>query len=87
MGVLDGKVALETGASKAVGVAIAIGLGEAGASIVVNYASRLNGADRTINVIRSHDGNAIGVAGNISKATDVSTLFAETYAVYGRLDV
>src|ERR1700748_349235 len=84
---LDGKVALVTGASKGIGTAIAIGLGEAGASVVVNYASSKDGAERTGETIRSRGGNAIAIGGDASKAADVLRLFAETDATYGRLDV
>ena len=39
MGELTGKVAIVTGASKGIGAGIAKGLAEAGAAVVVNYAS------------------------------------------------
>ena len=87
MGMLDGKVALVTGASKGIGAAIAIGLGEAGAPVVVNYASSKDGAERTVETILSRGGNAIAIGGDVSKAADVTRLFAETDAAYGRLDV
>src|SRR5262249_11898560 len=81
MGVLDGKVAIVTG------TAIAIGLGEAGASVVVNYASSRDGAERTVEAIHSRGGAAIAVSGDVSKASDVSKLFAEADASYGTLDI
>jgi 3-oxoacyl-[acyl-carrier protein] reductase len=87
MGVLDGKVAIVTGASKGIGAAIAIGLGEAGASVIVNYASSREGAQRTVETILSRGGNATAVAGDVSKPVEVMRLFAETDAIHGRLDV
>jgi len=47
----DGKVALVTGPSKGIGAGIAKGLGAAGASVVVNYASSKEGADRVVSEI------------------------------------
>jgi 3-oxoacyl-[acyl-carrier protein] reductase len=87
MGVLDGKVGLVTGASKGIGAGIAKGLAEAGAAVVVNYASSKEGADRVVEEITSKGGRAIAVKGDIAKATDVKRLFQETAKAFGRLDV
>jgi 3-oxoacyl-[acyl-carrier protein] reductase len=87
MGVLDGKVAIVTGASKGIGAAIAIGFGEAGASVVVNYTSSRDGAERTVGAIRSRGGNAVAARGDVSKETDVAKLFADADAAYGTLDI
>jgi 3-oxoacyl-[acyl-carrier protein] reductase len=87
MGDLKGKVAIVTGASKGIGAGIAKGLGEAGASVVVNYASSKTDADRVVNEIKQKGGKAIAVQGDVSKATDVKRLFEETKKAFGALDV
>jgi len=84
---LKGKVAIVTGASKGIGAGIAKGLGAAGASVVVNYASSKEGADRVVEEIKSKGGKAIAVQGDVSKAADVKRLFDETQKTFGSLDV
>jgi 3-oxoacyl-[acyl-carrier protein] reductase len=84
---LTGKVAIVTGASKGIGAGIAKGLAAAGASVVVNYASSREGADRVVAEIIRKGGKAVAVQGDVSKAADVKRLFAETKKVFGRLDV
>jgi NAD(P)-dependent dehydrogenase (short-subunit alcohol dehydrogenase family) len=51
MAKLDGKVAVVTGASKGIGASIALHLAAEGASVVVNYASSKEGADRVVSEI------------------------------------
>src|ERR1700736_2535319 len=87
MGVLDGKVALVTGASKGIGAGIAKGLAAAGASVVVNYASSKQGADRVVSEIVAHGGKAFPAQGDVSKNDDVQQLFAEAVREFGGLDV
>jgi 3-oxoacyl-[acyl-carrier protein] reductase len=84
---LKGKVAIVTGASKGIGAGVAKSLGKAGASVVVNYASSKEGADRVVAEITKGGGKAIAVQGDVSKSADVKRLFAETKRAYGKLDV
>jgi 3-oxoacyl-[acyl-carrier protein] reductase len=87
MGELTGKVAIVTGASKGIGAAIAKGLATVGASVVVNYASSREGADRVVAEIVGRGGKAIAVGADVSKAADVRRLFDETKKAFGALDV
>jgi len=84
---LRGKVAIVTGASKGIGAGIAKRFGAAGASVVVNYASSREGADKVVAEIKKEGGKAIAVKADVSKAGEVKQLFAETKRAFGKLDV
>ena len=86
-GKLAGKVAIVTGASKGIGAAIAKRLADDGASVVVNYSTSREGADRVINEIAAAGGKAVAVRANLSKRSDVEALFAESKKAFGRLDI
>ena len=87
MSKLQGKVAIVTGASKGIGAAIARKLGEAGASVVVNYSSSKEGADKVVDAIQKAGGKAVAVGANLAKKADVDRLFAEAKGAFGRLDI
>jgi 3-oxoacyl-[acyl-carrier protein] reductase len=87
MSKLKNKVAVVTGASKGIGAAIAKGLAAEGASVVVNYSSSKEGADRVVADITAKGGKAVAVQGDVSKAKDVERIFAETKKQFGSLDV
>jgi len=84
---LENKVAVITGASKGIGAGIAKSLAAAGASVVVNYSSSKEGADKVVAEITSNGGKAIAVQGDVSKTADVTRLFDETKKAYGAVDI
>ena len=87
MSKLGNKVAIVTGASKGIGAAIARHLAEAGAAVVVNYASSKESADRVVADITRGGGQAIAVQANMAKQEEIDRLFAETRKAFGRLDI
>jgi 3-oxoacyl-[acyl-carrier protein] reductase len=86
MNSLTGKVAIVTGASKGIGASIAKAFCAEGASVVVNYASSKEGADRVLAEIADAGGNAIAVQGSVSDPEDVERLFSKTKTAFGKLD-
>ena len=87
MGKLTNQVAVVTGASKGIGAGIAKALAAEGASVVVNYSSSKDGADRVVKEITSTGGKAIAVQGDVSKQADITRLFAETKKAFGKLNI
>lgn len=87
MSKLSGKVAVVTGASKGIGASIAKTLGAEGASVVVNYASDKEGADKVVDAIKSAGGTAVAVGGNVGNAADADTIVNTAVENFGRLDI
>jgi len=87
MGKLSNQVAVVTGASKGIGAAIALALAAEGASLVVNYASSKESADKVVKEITSRGGEAIAIQADVSKPADITRLFAETKKAYGKLNI
>jgi 3-oxoacyl-[acyl-carrier protein] reductase len=84
---LDGKVAVVTGASKGIGAGIAKHLAAEGATVVVNYSSSKEGADKVVDEITKHGGKAMAVQADVAKKKDIDRLFAQTKNAFGRLDI
>ena len=84
---LEGKVAIVTGASKGIGASIAKHYAAEGASVVVNYASSKEGADKVVAEIVSAGGKAVAVRGDVSKLADAKGIIDAAITHYGKLDV
>ncbi len=84
---LANKVAVVSGASKGIGASIAIHFAAEGATVVVNYSTSKEGADKVVNEIVSNGGKAIAIQGDFSKKADIERLFDETKTKFGRIDI
>lgn len=84
---LEGSVAIVTGSARNIGRAIATGLAQDGARIVVNARSSLRDAESVAAEIRERGGEAIVVMADLSDPADVHSLFDKAWAAYGRLDI
>jgi 3-oxoacyl-[acyl-carrier protein] reductase len=87
MSKLKGKVAVVTGASKGIGAAIARDLAKEGASVLVNYASSSEGAEKVVADITAGGGKALAIKADVVNASEIERLFAETKSAFGRLDI
>jgi 3-oxoacyl-[acyl-carrier protein] reductase len=85
---LSGKTALVTGASRGIGKAIAVGLANAGARVLVHYARGKLDAESVVTQIRANGGSATTVCADLSKQQGPHELAAEVrQSVGGRLDI
>lgn len=87
MGELDGKVALVTGAGRGIGRAIALGLAQAGARVVVNYRGSEAAALALVEAIAASGGQAHALQADVSEAAQVERLFTEATAAVGAIDI
>ena len=83
---LDGKVAIITGASKGIGEAIALALGQAGARIVVS-SRKQDAVDATAQQLREAGIDAIAIAANTGNLAEIQQLAEGTIQHYGGIDI
>jgi 3-oxoacyl-[acyl-carrier protein] reductase len=84
---LTGKIAVVTGASKGIGAGIAKAFAEAGATVVVDYASSKEDGDKVVSEIIAKGGNAVAIGASVAKAAEVTKLFDEVKKRFGRVDI
>jgi glucose 1-dehydrogenase len=84
---LKDQKALVTGANSGIGEACAIALGAAGAAVGVNYVSRPEEAERVVETIRASGSDAIALKADVSRESEVETMFAEMIERFGTVDI
>jgi 3-oxoacyl-[acyl-carrier protein] reductase len=84
---LQGKVAIVTGASRGIGRATALALAAEGATVVVNYASSQEAADRVVAEVEALGSSAIALPADVSKADQVDGLINAVMEKWGQVDV
>src|SRR5688500_14242388 len=83
---LDGKIALVTGASRGIGRAVALRLAQQGADVVINYLRKEHAAREVADAVEAVGRRALMVKADVGDADDVARLFAEVRA-FGGLDI
>ncbi|MCX7781126.1 MAG: 3-oxoacyl-[acyl-carrier-protein] reductase [Negativicutes bacterium] len=84
---LDGTVAIVTGASRGIGRAVAISLAKAGAKVVVNYAGNHAAAKEVEAEIKAVGGTVLLIQADVSSAEAVDQMVKQTIDTFGRIDI
>jgi 3-oxoacyl-[acyl-carrier protein] reductase len=84
---LNGKVAIVTGASRGIGRAIAEVLAGEGAKVVVNYNSSADAAEEVVAQIEAAGGQAVAFKANVGNFEDAQSLVKMTLDTYGQVDI
>jgi len=95
MGLLDGKVAIVTGAGGGLGRAHALLLAKEGAAVVVNdLGGAVDGsgdgarvAEEVVNEIKAAGGEAIADFGSVTSGEDAQAMVAAAVSEFGKLDI
>ncbi len=87
MSLLEGKVAIVTGAGRGIGRAIAEDLAANGAKIVINYHASAAAAEEVVAGIQARGGEATAVAADVSNFEQAQTLVKTAVDTYGHIDI
>ena len=84
---LEGKIALVTGASRGIGRQVALTLGAKGATVIVNYNGSAAKAEEVVKEIEAAGGKAEALQCNVSDFEACGQMLANIVSRHGRLDI
>ena len=84
---LEGKIALVTGASRGIGRQIALTLAAQGAAVIVNYNGSAAKAEEVVEEIEKAEGKAEAIQCNVSDFESCKSMMEDIVSRYGRLDI
>lgn len=84
---LRGQTALVTGGSGGIGKGIVEHLAASGANVAINYVSDPDAAEEMVRAIQSDGGKAIAVKADVSKESEVQTMFQKVVDEFGATDI
>lgn len=84
-----GKTAIITGAASGIGQAIAYRLGEEGANVLINYFLDIHKpiAEKMVIEINNSGGDAIAFQADVSKISELESMFALAKKTFGGIDI
>lgn len=81
---LTGKVAIVTGASRGIGKALAIGLAQAGADVVI---TDVLDTKETVAEIKTLGRKSLGLKVDVTSQKDIDAMVAKTVGEFGKIDI
>jgi len=87
MDALHGQRALVTGGNGGIGAAISLALAKAGARVLINYYSDASEAERLVDEIAAHGGEAIACQADVSQEEQVQGMYKTMLDAWGSIDI
>ena len=87
MGLLDGKVALITGATRGIGKAVALKFASEGANVAFTYLNSYEAAEKTVREIEAYGVKAKAYVSNAGDFEQAHEVVKDVQAEFGRIDI
>ncbi len=84
---LEGKIAVVTGAGRGIGKGIALAMAREGAKVIINYNGSKERAEEVVAEIEKNGGQAAAIQCNVSDFEQAKEFYANVVKEYGRIDI